>query len=294
MSPPHPLGPLFGTSLHIPRKCSIVRSTNTYPNTLVKLFTKVSWIDTSLISCLDSRCLFLPSFLPPGLGGLPSPILGTERGLETFREVVMPETQEQFRERIKGEGRWPEFMAYRRALERHGREKMDAWIEAARAFGYDGSYHQDPGKSARARGNPVTLVASAPSDVFKGKDGSVRGDFGWVYDNLGVADITPEEAPSSGAWGLLEYARTEPREFYKSWMSMVSRQADTDERLEGFKEDAARSTDEIAEMLRTLESAVVRAGPEGDGGEPGVPEGSVDEGSDGSGVPEDSVAGLQA
>ena len=75
MSPPHPLGPPFGTSLHIPRKCSFVRSTNTYPNTLVKLFTKVSWIDTSLFSCLDSRCLFLPSSLPYS-GGLPFARLG--------------------------------------------------------------------------------------------------------------------------------------------------------------------------------------------------------------------------
>ena len=209
-------------------------------------------------------------------------------------ECVMPETQDQFRERMKVEGRWPEFVAYRRALEKHGREKRDAWIESAKAFGFDGAYYQDERQAAKARANPVTLVASAPSDVFKGKDGSVRGDFGWVYDNLGVADITPEEAPSSGAWGLLEYARSEPREFYKSWMSMVSRQADTDERLEGFKEDATRSTNEIAEMLRTLESATVRSGPEGDEGEPSVSEGSALKGRDGSGVPEDSVAGLQA
>lgn len=206
----------------------------------------------------------------------------------------MPETQDQFRERVKVEGRWPEFVAYRSSLEQHGREKRDAWIEAAKAFGFDGAYYQDERKAAKARGNPVTLVASAPADVFAGKDGSVRGDFGWVYDNLGVADISPEEAPSSGAWGLLEYARSEPREFYKSWMAMVSRQADTDERLESFKEDATRSTNEIAEMLRTLETAAVRAGPEGGEGEPGVSEGSALEGRNGSGVPEDSVAGLQA
>jgi len=206
----------------------------------------------------------------------------------------MPETQEQFRERVKSEGRWAEFMAYRRALEKHGREKRDAWIEAARAFGFEGAYYQEERKASKARENPVTLVTSAPADTFKGKEGSVRGDFGWVYDNLGVADITPEDAPSSGAWGLLEYARTEPREFYKSWMSMVSRQADTDERLEGFKEDATRSTDEIAEMLRTLDSATLRAGPEGYEREPGVPEGDTGEGSDGSGVSTDSMVGVQA
>ena len=206
----------------------------------------------------------------------------------------MPETDVQFRERMKTEGRWPEFMAYRRALEKHGREKRDAWIEAARAFGFDGAYYQDERKAAKARDNPVTLVTSAPADVFEGKESSVRGDFGWVYDNLGVVDTSPEDAPSSGAWGLLEYARTEPREFYKSWMSMVSRQADTDERLEGFKEDATRSTNEIAEMLRTLDTASVRAGPEGYDREPEVSEGDPSESRDGSGVSEDPVARVQA
>ena len=203
----------------------------------------------------------------------------------------MPETQDEFRERVKGEGRWPEFSAYRRALEKHGRDKRESWLESARAFGFNGNYHSEASRGKKA---PVTLVTSAPADVFEGKESSVRGDFGWVYDNLGVVDIAPEDAPSSGAWGLLEYARAEPREFYKSWMSMVSRQADTDERLEGFKEDATRSTNEIAEMLRTLDSATVRTGPEGDEGEPGVPEGDTGEGSDGSGVPADPVARVQA
>ena len=205
---------------------------------------------------------------------------------------MMPETHDQFRERIKEEGRWPEFTAYRRALEKHGRTKNESWLESAKAFGFGGSYHVE--NSGRGKKPDVTLVTSAPADTFKGKESSVRGDFGWVYDNLGVADITPEDAPSSGAWGLLEYARTEPREFYKSWMAMVSRQADTDERLEGFKEDATRSTDEIAEMLRTLDSATLRAGPEGYEREPGVPEGDTGEGIDGSGVSTDSMVGVQA
>ena len=144
--------------------------------------------------------------------------------------MKMPETQEQFRVRMQASGKWPEFLAYRQALEKHDREPRDAWIEAARAFGFEGHYSQSSRKKAKAEANPVVLVQDAPKELFAGKPpGSVRGDFQWVYSNLGVLDVTAEDCPSSGAWGLLEYARTEPREFYKSWMSMVSRSVDTDE-----------------------------------------------------------------
>jgi hypothetical protein len=208
--------------------------------------------------------------------------------------MKMPETQEQFRVRMQASGKWPEFLAYRQALEKHDREPRDAWIEAARAFGFEGHYSQSSRKKAKAEANPVVLVQDAPKELFAGKPpGSVRGDFQWVYSNLGVLDVTAEDCPSSGAWGLLEYARTEPREFYKSWMSMVSRSVDTDEKLEGFRSDATKSVAEIAEMLRSLEGAAsLRDGPEGDAVESGVPEGCAGESGLLEGGAEGPVGGL--
>ena len=205
----------------------------------------------------------------------------------------MPETQDQFRTRIQASGKWDEFVAYRRALEKHGREPRDAWIEAARAFGFDGHYTMDARKKAKAQANPVALVQSAPGEVFEGKKSNVRGDFEWVYSNIGVGDITPENAPSSGAWGLLEFARTDPKEFYKSWMSMVSRTVDTDSKLEGFKADATKSVDEIEEMLGSLETTVVREGPQGIQGESGVQEGGSGTRGAESGDAEEPVGSMQ-
>ena len=202
----------------------------------------------------------------------------------------MPETQDGFRERMQASGKWPEFVAYRSSLEDHGRDKRTAWIEAARAFGFDGSYST----RSKPKAERVALIQDAPAEVFEGKSSNVRGDFAWVYSNMGVADISPEEAPSSGAWGLLEFARAEPREFYKSWMSMVSRQTDHDDVMEGFREDATRSTNEIAEMLQSLESTVVRESPEDDEGEPGVSGGTALDGSGGSVGTEGSLAGVQS
>jgi len=203
----------------------------------------------------------------------------------------MPESSDEFRSRLQASGKWTEFKAYRVALENHGRSSRDAWIEAAKAFGFTGECSISPGGKNKPK---VTLMQSAPSEVFDGKSSNVRGDFAWVYKNLGVSDITADQSPSSGAWGLLEFARSEPREFYKSWMAMVSRQVDRDDVMEGFREDATRSTNEIAEMLRSLESAVIRSGPEDDEGESAVPDGGVEESGGGSGISEGSVAGMQS
>jgi hypothetical protein len=62
--------------------------------------------------------------------------------------------------------------------------------------------------------------------MFEGRQSSVRSDFEWVYENQAVEDVQPENAPSSGAWGLLQFSRMEPRAFYTEWLRMVARQED--------------------------------------------------------------------
>ncbi len=72
----------------------------------------------------------------------------------------------------------------------------------------------------RVNGHQVT------SQMFEGRQSSVRSDFEWVYENQAVEDVQPENAPSSGAWGLLQFSRMEPRAFYTEWLRMVARQED--------------------------------------------------------------------
>lgn len=197
-------------------------------------------------------------------------------------------TSDEFREEMRLQGRWDEFRAYRGALELRGSSKRDSWIEAARAFGYKGTDGGEK-KSHRVGGVDPRLAAK---DVFEGKEGNLRGDFEWVYANIGVDGVEASDSPSSGAWGLLEFARSDRKSFYQSWMSMVSKQIDVDEVMEGFRQDASRSVDEISEMLRATVFAPVQSGPEGHSGEPEVQEGDTEESGDGSGVPEGSVASV--
>lgn len=39
-------------------------------------------------------------------------------------------------------------------------------------------------------------------------------DVEWAYENLDVPDVTPEDAPGPGAWGLLRWARANPNRLY--------------------------------------------------------------------------------
>jgi len=45
---------------------------------------------------------------------------------------------------------------------------------------------------------------------------SLARDARWVYDVIALDDVQPQDAPSSRAWGLLEWARRNRGDFYRS------------------------------------------------------------------------------
>jgi hypothetical protein len=192
----------------------------------------------------------------------------------------MASQSEEFASHLRKQGKFIEFKAMRLNLIEKGRTKKGAWEEAARVFGFD------QWKSGEEEAIPMEHSGIRPkperpdSIVFEGKVSSLRGDFGWVYDSLSLGDVSPGDAPSSGAWGLLEFARLDPKSFFTEWMRMVARSEDTSARDREVTADARRATDEITEMLRTIRTAVVPAGSEGAGGEPALEAGDPDEGVD--------------
>lgn len=193
----------------------------------------------------------------------------------------MASQSEEFAAHLRKRGEFQKFKAMRLNLIDKGRTKKGAWEEAARVFGFD---QWKAGEEEAAPMEHTAAVRQKPerpdSVVFEGKVSSLRGDFGWVYDSLSLGDVSPEDAPSSGAWGLLEFARLDPKSFFTEWMRMVARSEDTSARDREVTEDARRATTEITEMLRTIRSAVVPADPEGVGGEPALEAGDPDESVD--------------
>ena len=185
----------------------------------------------------------------------------------------MPEiSSSELADLLKKEGRWDEFKAFRQAAEDRGSSRKQSYTLAAKQFGYDlGASSPSTSNPPPAEGVPELPSRYAKKEEFSGEGSSLKQDYQWVYDNLAVEDVSPPVAPSSGAWGLLQFARTDPKSFYVEWMRMVSRQDSSDEVMEGFAQDATRSTDEIASMVRLLREAAGLGSPEDAGGEPAVP-----------------------
>lgn len=148
-------------------------------------------------------------------------------------------------DRVDGWDAWTE---QRDVLLASGFEAEKAHWRAAKDIGYPGGVPS------------VTEAPAAPGKVLAveksfGGGGGIRSDFDWVYRNVSVMSVTPDDAPSSGAWGLLQFARSDPRSFFTKWMDIASRQDDREQLMSDFREDATRRTDEIAEMLRSFRGA---------------------------------------
>tara|TARA_R110000824_G_scaffold212958_2_gene399251 strand:+ start:1299 stop:1883 length:585 start_codon:yes stop_codon:yes gene_type:complete len=170
-------------------------------------------------------------------------------------------------ERLKAEGKFDDFKQRREELVAEGLSKGEAYARAVSEFGAS----EAPGLPAPPTRENRRAVLPRPksepsSDVFAGKKSTLRDDYQWVYENIAVSNVEPGEAPSSGAWGLLQFAQNDPKSFYVEWMRMVGKQVDENAELRGFVQDAARSTSEIASMLRSLQAPPVLSGGEEDGG----------------------------
>lgn len=124
---------------------------------------------------------------------------------------------------------------------------------------------------------PEELAVSkddAPLSMFKGKKRSnPRKDILWVYENLHTRGVKPSDAPSSGAWGMLVWAkRTTANETSFVTQLLKPLIAKEDDDREQLLDDDGRAAEEIiAEIRRLGPNAVHSPGSEDMGGEPSVP-----------------------
>lgn len=75
----------------------------------------------------------------------------------------------------------------------------------------------------------------------------------WAHDHLDIAaeDLSPADAPSAGAWGMLRWARGSRKEFYSLWQKLAAKGMEdgTDERVE---RELVEKVSGIAERLRRV------------------------------------------
>jgi len=156
------------------------------------------------------------------------------------------------KEWLDGVGGWDAWTVERDLHVRSGMDAEAAHWRAAKDVGYPGGVPRVTGVTGVS--GPSGGVSQSVEKEFSG-GGGIRGDFDWVYRHVSVMSARVSDAPSSGAWGLLQFARSDPKSFYVKWMDISSRQDDREQMMEGFREDTTRRTDEIAEMLRNIRGA---------------------------------------
>jgi hypothetical protein len=133
------------------------------------------------------------------LSSLPLPAITGRRITNQEHSAMSLEDPQAFRDRLRETGQMDAFQALKKQYIADGMTKKDAWQKAAAEFPPAG----DSGLETPPAREPISVHLKQ----FKGKTSTLKNDIGWVYTHLRVEDVTPDMAPSSGAWGLLAWAR---------------------------------------------------------------------------------------
>ena len=106
----------------------------------------------------------------------------------------------------------------------------------------------------------ATPRKTVSGEVFSGKESTARRVVEWVFENLYVKDVKPEDAPSAGAWGYLQAILADPtREMERRFLTSVWPQLIPSKSLldaeEGRKNEAGNVLDLIEKCTAALTPA---------------------------------------
>jgi len=152
------------------------------------------------------------------------------------------ETSEQRKIRLDAEGRWDAFCARRAELEAEGKSRKEADIQATAEF-------QPVNAESNDEGFDTGEIDAA---LFEEKPKlNLRASMEWVYRNVMVKGLRPDDAPDPGAWALLHEVKTNPQtrsEFYKNIITKLLPNRAQIEREDMTADDGAETLKLIAEI----------------------------------------------
>ena len=125
----------------------------------------------------------------------------------------MRESKAELTDRLRREGRWEAFKKRREELRANGTPAKQAWYQAAAEF---------PPPVAQPA---ATAVPAVDLRALKGKPAvSIVQAAAWAFEQLDCDWVKPADAPSPGAWGRLEWARSSMMarsEFYRTFVAKL-------------------------------------------------------------------------
>jgi hypothetical protein len=92
--------------------------------------------------------------------------------------------------------------------------------------------------------------------VFAGKKVATVKVVEWVASNMQVADVSPADAPSSEAWGMLVWARRSPVNESQFWGTIYAKLLPSRSAIEAeqrYSDDGVRIEETAARLLQMKE-----------------------------------------
>ncbi len=163
----------------------------------------------------------------------------------------MEESQIVATDRLRSEGRWEEASLYRdqirKQLRAEGKTKAEAkeasW--AAMLAKYPPLPFEESAENAETEATQAEIAALVART--EGQEAFLVDDLQWAYENYLDDSITPQDAPSRGAWMTMKFARSSRNKFMELVFGKLLPRQEEREQKQAFQKDLG--IEEIERMI---------------------------------------------
>ncbi len=120
-------------------------------------------------------------------------------------------------DRLRGERRWDEASAFKDETIANCRRKGMKRLDAQDA-GWAAMLEKYPPLATSSENEELAAYDPATNNLPDSTPSSFLADAFWVYNQLGKGSVTAAEAPSSGSWALLRWAKRNEDRFFEQIM----------------------------------------------------------------------------
>lgn len=182
------------------------------------------------------------------------------------------ETLHEIRSRVHSTGRYAEFERYVDQLKESGVKSPDCHWGALAKLEEDRPVpvHQDDKKAVARKADeqlpapirPRSGITLHPRDAFKTTTAAPEVVVDWVFNNLCIEDVMPLDAPSPGAWTLLERCRRDEKtldDFLRLTWPKSLPQKMTSETIHVYEDDARKIVKTTMDVQEIRDESIAEA-----------------------------------
>jgi len=172
-------------------------------------------------------------------------------------EIIVDNSREKMKSLLKDSAKWVEYCKLNNQYRKEGLGMKESHDKALKQI----QVSAIPEKSKGSAGNPNIGSISLEEkrlieELSDGKKKNINESIEWIYENMGVEDISPADAPSIGAYTHLKKIQMDPvlqSEFYKSvWIKTLVKNDAMEELRERLSDDGTKIYNTIDRALEAI------------------------------------------